>query len=220
MGKVVTIVSGLPRTGTSLMMKMLEAGGMEVVVDNIRKADEDNPGGYYEFEKVKEIKEDKSWLEQAGGKVFKMVSMLLYDLPADFTYKVVFMEREMGEMLASQRKMLERKGQDTGAENDAENKRLYEKHLTEIKDWLKGRANINVLYINYNETMADPHKSADAVNGFLGGGLDVGRMAGVLDKSLYRNKSAAVSGEAGGEELDKDSEDEMIKAKLSSLGYM
>ncbi|HLB25802.1 MAG TPA: adenylyl-sulfate kinase, partial [Nitrospirota bacterium] len=101
----VTIVSGLPRTGTSLMMKMLEAGGMPVVTDSIRGADVDNPNGYYEFEKVKEIKKDKAWLMDARGKAFKMVSMLLPDLPREFRYKVVFMEREMSEVLASQKKM-------------------------------------------------------------------------------------------------------------------
>ena len=92
------------------MMKMLEAGGMDVVVDHIRKADEDNPLGYYEFEKVKRIKEDASWLDDTRGKVFKMVSMLLYDLPADRQYRVIFMKRKMAEMLASQRRMLDRKG--------------------------------------------------------------------------------------------------------------
>ena len=110
----ITIVSGLPRSGTSMMMKMLEAGGLEAVTDEIRKADEDNPKGYYEFEKVKKIKEDSSWLEDVKGKVVKMVSMLLYDLPSDYSYKIIFMRREMNEILASQTKMLGRKGKSKG----------------------------------------------------------------------------------------------------------
>ena len=109
------IVSGLPRSGTSMMMQMLEAGGMEVLTDGIRQANEDNPRGYYEFERVKQIKEDPGWLEEAQGKVVKMVSMLLFDLPAGYRYRIVFMRREMREILTSQRVMLERLGQgDTG----------------------------------------------------------------------------------------------------------
>ena len=89
--QIIKIVSGLPRSGTSLMMQMLDSGGMEVVTDNIRTADVDNPKGYYEFERVKKIKEDSSWLKDTRGKVFKMVSMLLYDLPSDEEYKIIFM---------------------------------------------------------------------------------------------------------------------------------
>jgi hypothetical protein len=83
----VNIVSGLPRSGTSMMMKMLEAGGMEALTDNIRKADIDNPKGYYEFERVKQIKEDQAWLDDAKGRAVKMVSMLLLDLPEGYNYK-------------------------------------------------------------------------------------------------------------------------------------
>src|SRR5574340_974338 len=111
MNNTITIVSGPPRSGTSMMMKMLEAGGMEVIVDNVRQADDDNPHGYYELEKVKQIKEDTSWLESVQGKAVKMVSMLLYDLPADRTYNILFMKRDLAEILVSQRIMLERKGE-------------------------------------------------------------------------------------------------------------
>ncbi len=93
-----------------MMMRMLEAGGMEAVSDDIRKADIDNPNGYYEFERVKKIKEDSSWLPDTVGRVFKMVSMLLFELPASFQYKVVFMERDLDEMMASQDRMLARWG--------------------------------------------------------------------------------------------------------------
>src|SRR5262245_57703089 len=106
----ITIVSGLPRSGTSLMMRMLEAGGMPVLVDNIRAADEDNPAGYYEFEPVKQTSADNAWVKLAVGKAVKVVYRLLYDLPAGFRYRVLFMQRDMAEVLASQRKMLERAG--------------------------------------------------------------------------------------------------------------
>src|SRR6516162_8939972 len=110
MDSEITIVSGLPRSGTSLMMQMLDYGGMEVVTDNIRTADTDNPKGYYEYEIVKKIKQDISWLPATRGKAFKMVSQLLYDLPANETYRIIFMERDMDETLLSQEKMLQRLG--------------------------------------------------------------------------------------------------------------
>src|SRR5262245_7195282 len=110
MDSEIIIVSGLPRSGTSLMMQMLESGGVEIVTDNIRTADTDNPRGYYEFEKVKKIKQDASWLPQTRGKAFKMVSQLLYDLPASERYRIIFMERDLDEMLLSQDKMLKRLG--------------------------------------------------------------------------------------------------------------
>ena len=90
---VVTIVSGLPRSGTSMMMKMLEAGGIELLIDRVRVADADNPKGYYEFERVKQIETDQAWLPEAQGKAVKMISALLRHLPADCRYRIIFMER-------------------------------------------------------------------------------------------------------------------------------
>src|SRR5437764_1475845 len=104
MSSEIIVVSGLPRAGTSLMMQMLDNGGIEVLTDGVRAADTDNPRGYYELEKVKRLKQDASWLPQARGKVFKMVSQLLYDLPASEAYRVLFMERDFDEMLRSQEK--------------------------------------------------------------------------------------------------------------------
>lgn len=188
MDKVIAIVSGLPRSGTSMMMKMLEAGGLEVVVDNIRKADEDNPRGYFEFEKVKKIKEDASWLEDARGKVFKMVSMLLYDLPTDREYKIVFMKRKMDEILASQKRMLERQGLPVDAVSDEEMARLFSKHLGEIEKWLGQQKNIEVLYVSYNDFIEKPLESIKAVNRLFENKLNVERMAEVVDKTLYRQR--------------------------------
>ena len=186
MTEIITIVSGLPRSGTSMMMSMLEKGGMEVLTDNIRKADEDNPRGYFEFEKVKKIKEDSSWLEKTRGKVFKMVSMLLYELPSLYKYKIIFMKRNMDEMLASQRKMLEREGK--GGNGDDEIGELFAKHLKHITGWLELRPNISTLYINYRDIIDDPHMQAKILNQFVDNRLNVEKMIAVIDKSLYRNK--------------------------------
>ena len=174
-----------------MMMKMLEAGGMELLVDNIRKPDEDNPKGYYELEIVKKIREDASWLEGSHDKVFKMVCMLLYDLPADKKYRVIFMRREIDEMLASQRKMLERNGKSVENYDNGEMKRLYSKLLLDIEKWLSEQKNMEVLYVNYNDTISSPEETARRANRFLGNSLDVGEMLKVVDKSLYRQRKTA-----------------------------
>ena len=187
MDKTITVVSGLPRSGTSLMMQMLDNGGMEVVMDNIRVADHDNPKGYYEFEKVKKIKEDASWLKDTRGKAFKMVSMLLYDLPMEEKYKIIFMKRNMKEVLRSQRKMLERLKKESGPDDDAMGE-LLKVHLNKTYHWLKQQPKIDVLYISYNDLISDPLREIRIVNHFLDGNLDVEKMAGVIDKTLYRNR--------------------------------
>lgn len=187
MDKSITIVSGLPRSGTSLMMQMLDRGGMDAVTDHIRTADEDNPKGYYEFEKVKKIKEDTAWLKDTRGKVFKMVSMLLLDLPLNENYKIIFMQRKMEEVLASQKKMLERLNQDTGPDDD-EMSELLTVHLNKTYRWLEQHPNIEVLYVSYNDTVVDPLKRSETVKKFLDVNLNVEKMAGVIDKTLYRNR--------------------------------
>jgi hypothetical protein len=187
---VVTIVSGLPRSGTSMMMKALEAGGLEALVDHIRKADEDNPKGYYEFEPVKKTREDPSWLQQAGGRVVKMVYRLLYDLPAGYAYRVVFMLRDMQEVLASQKKMLQRSGRDTGAVSDEQMAALFTAELDKCRQWLSQQPNFSVLYVSYQDMLRDPKAEARRINEFLGGGLDESAIAAGVDPSLYRNRLA------------------------------
>lgn len=184
----IIIVSGLPRCGTSMMMQMLKEGGMSVVTDNIRKADRDNPRGYFEFEKVKKIKEDVSWLDDCRGKAFKMVSELLYHLPENRQYKIIFMTRDMKEMLASQRVMLERLGQGGNGVSDEDMSEIFRKHLIKIKDWLERQANMDVIHIGYNDIVKNPFEKAKAINLFLNGRLNSEKMAGVIDTSLYRQK--------------------------------
>jgi len=170
--KAITVVSGLPRSGTSLMMKMLESGGMEVLVDDVRQADEDNPKGYYEFERVKQIKEDQAWLEDARGKVVKMVSALLKHLPGSYTYKVIFMRRKMEEILASQKRMLIRREEPTDKASDEALAAWFRKHLKKVEAWLASQPNIDVIYISYNEILEGPVQQAKRVNQFLGNALE------------------------------------------------
>ena len=191
MHNIITIVSGLPRSGTSMMMRMLQAGGMEILTDNIRKADTDNPRGYFEFEKVKKIKVDDSWLEDAKGKAVKMVSRLLYDLPAGMDYNIIFLERSMQEVLASQRIMLKRQGQTDGGVEDEKMGQLFEKHLSEVKKWLQDQQNMDSLYISYNDVLANSRRHAARINRFLDNQLNIANMVTVVDQSLYRNRTKA-----------------------------
>jgi hypothetical protein len=186
----VTVVSGLPRSGTSMMMKVIEAGGIPVVTDAQRAADEDNPKGYFEFERVKQLdKGDAAWVADAQGKVVKVISALLEYLPAAYTYRVVFVRREMSEILASQKKMLERRGEPTDRVSDDELSRLFAKHLQKVETWLRGQPNFSLLYVDYNAMLADPSPFVRQVNQFLGGSLDEQKMAAMVDPSLYRNRA-------------------------------
>ncbi len=186
--QIVTIVSGLPRSGTSMMMKMLEAGGLTALIDNIRVADEDNPGGYYEFEAVKQTRQDASWLKDAKGKVVKMVYRLLYDLPKGYEYRVVFMRRNLDEVLASQKVMLNRHGKDDGAIKDEQMAKMFRSHLAEFMSWIPRQSNFQMLEVDYNQMLAEPANMVAKINEFLGGSLNADAMAGVVDPKLYRNR--------------------------------
>ena len=186
--KPITIVSGLPRSGTSLMMGMLKAGGMELLVDGIRTPDEDNPKGYYEFERVKQIEHDQDWLEDAGDKAVKMIAELLRHLPPSYTYKLVFMRRKMDEILASQRQMMIRRGEPTDRISDEEIAAMFRGHLERVEAWIAGQPNMDVLYVSYNDLLAEPAQHVREINEFLGGTLDEDRMTGAVDLSLYRQR--------------------------------
>ena len=192
--KFITIVSGLPRCGTSMMMQMLHAGGMPTVTDNIREADRDNPKGYYELELVKKIKEDSSWLEDCYGKAFKMVSLLLFNLPADKKYKVIFMKRNMKEMLASQRAMLKRLDKDTESEDSDSMQRNFKIHLSKVEKWIGSRENIDVIYMNYNDIVKNPQKNAKMLSRFFQNQLDEKKMAQIVERKLYRQRNRELRG--------------------------
>ena len=183
------VVSGLPRSGTSMMMKMLEAGGLSALTDNIRRADDDNLQGYYEFERVKAMKDgDTAWVGEAQGKVIKVISALLESLPAGYHYKVIFMEREMMEILASQRKMLERRGKPGNPAEDGKFADLYGKHLEKVKAWLARQENMKVLYVRYNEMLKESAALAGGVAEFLGIQMNVKAMSEVPQEQYYRQR--------------------------------
>ena len=185
--KEIIVVSGLPRSGTSMMMQMLFAGGMMVVTDSIRKPDQNNPRGYFEFEEVKNIENDKAWLDSCHGKAFKMISALLCYLPDNKRFKIIFMLRDISEVLSSQKLMLE----NLDAPDNAEDEKLeykFSNHLDDITQWLKTQKNMEVKYVNYNDIIQNSEKGAQEINAFLGGHLDPVRMAEVVDESLYHQK--------------------------------
>jgi len=195
LNNTVIVVSGLPRSGTSMMMKMLEAGGLPLLTDHLRTPDEDNPKGYYEFERVKQLpKGDTAWLPEAQGKAVKVISALLEHLPADYEYRVIFMRRDLNEVLASQRKMLIRRGENPDKVNEQELLRLFAKHVRQVLHWLEQQPHMKVLEIPYNALIQDPVPYVRQINAFLGGTLDEDAMIRVVDPSLYRNRIAVREG--------------------------
>lgn len=174
-----------------MMMSAIKAGGMPLVVDEIRQADDNNPKGYYEFERVKKLpKGDTGWLETAQGKAVKIISALLEYLPEEYNYRVIFMERDLGEILASQQRMMIRNGKDHNFSD--EDNQLYQSffdHLAVINRWLDGRKGIQTLYVSYNDILSDPIAQFQIVADFLDGKVDPAAMAKVVDPALYREKS-------------------------------
>lgn len=187
--EMIVVVSGLPRSGTSMMMKLVEAGGIPVLIDGIRTADDDNPKGYYEFERVKALdKGDTAWLPDAQGKVVKVISALLEFLPPAYEYKVIFMRRKYDEVLRSQRKMLQNRDEEDVV-NDEEMAQLFDKHLQQVEGWLAAQPNMDVLYVDYNAMLADPAPDIQRVDAFLPRQLDLDAMSTVVDPALYRNRA-------------------------------
>lgn len=197
-GAPIVIVSGLPRSGTSMMMRMLEAAPLPILTDAVRTADVDNPKGYYEYERVKDLEKetDKSYIRQARGKVLKVISWLLKDLPDDNYYRIVFMRRDLDEVLASQNKMLAHRGEDV-ASDDAMMAEAYRSHLATMKIMARKRPNWELLEIRYDEAVANPRAAAERLNQFLGGGLNTDAMAAAVEKELYRNRKGETVRSAG-----------------------
>jgi len=185
----IVVVSGLPRSGTSMMIKMLEAGGIVILTDHERKADEDNPKGYFEYERVKKLKDgDVDWLPQAKGKVVKIIAALVTHLPHSYEYDVIFMRRAIPEILASQRQMLIRRGEDPDKVEDEVLAVLFEKHLAQVIDWAKKQKNVRFIEVDYNDMLKDPDPLIRNINRFFGNRLDANQMASVIDPELYRQR--------------------------------
>jgi hypothetical protein len=184
----VTIVSGLPRSGTSMMMKMLQAGGLDLLVDGVRVSDQDNPEGYFEFEPVKKTAQDPSWVGLACGKAVKVTFNFLPLLPPDRSYAVVFMTRKMEEVLASQRAMLDRRGEQGGALSDRQMGQALARHVRQALQWARRQKNFRLLEVDYGRVLADPLGQARRVSRFLGCPLDAKAMAAAVNPALYRQR--------------------------------
>jgi hypothetical protein len=184
----IVVVSGLPRSGTSMMMRMICAGGIPALMDQARVPDPDNPHGYFEFEAVKRTREDPSWVSQAPGKVVKLVHLLLPDLPEGRRYRVVLMRRDLDEVLASQQTMLARQGR-TGARMPPDAlKRVFAAQLDAVTRWMDERPWFSRLEVRYDRVVADPAAEASRVAACLGVPQAAGAMAAAVDPSLYRNR--------------------------------
>jgi predicted ATPase len=186
----VIIVSGLPRSGTSMMMKILAEAGVPIVTDEQRAADMDNPNGYFELETVKQMSAGNvSWLVGAGGSAVKVISSLLEFLPVQYSYKIIFMDREIPEVLASQRKMLERRNE-TSNVDDAQIAEQFRRHLSFVRPWLARQPNMEVLYISYNSLMSNPEPYCRRVIDFIAcEPQHLERMLSVPNGELYRNRA-------------------------------
>jgi hypothetical protein len=185
----IVVVSGLPRSGTSMMMRILAEGGLPVVTDELRRADSDNPNGYFEFETVRQMAEGNvTWLENAPGKAVKIISALLEYLPPKYSYKIIFLERDLHEVLASQHKMLEHRNEKPTA-SDAEIEMQIQQHMSAMKPWLVRQPNMEVMFVNYNTLMKNPEPVCEQISEFIELPLNKNRMLAVPDQHLYRNRT-------------------------------
>jgi hypothetical protein len=186
---MITVVSGLPRSGTSLMMQMLAAGGMTVLSDGDRQADVDNPRGYLEWERIKTLPHDPGCIGEAEGKVVKVISRLLLSLPASHEYRIVFMQRPLPEVLASQDQMLRRRGTYKPDADQEAISAAFEKHLREVYAWLEAKPYLLTLHVPYRDVLSKPTDVSLQLARFLKLPLDLEAMARQVDESLYRNRS-------------------------------
>lgn len=189
-GRPIVVVSGLPRSGTSMMMRMLEAGGVMPVQDGVRAADDSNPKGYFEFEPVKGLDKDGdlSWLPAARGKAVKVISFLLTWLPETHNYAVIFMHRHADEIIASQQAMLTAREEAVAEGDAARSRELFRDHLAQVERFMASRACFRVLPVQYHEVMAAPEAAAAQVAAFLGQPLDTAAMARSVEGQLYRHR--------------------------------
>jgi hypothetical protein len=169
-----------------MMMRMLEAGGLPVLCDAHRTADDDNPRGYYELDAVKRTAIDSSWVEAAAGKVVKVISHVLPQLPADRPYRVLFLRRPLDQVVRSQRVMLQRRGEPVGDDDDAY--RLMAEHLVDIDAWLETAPHVRSLGVGYQRVLADPRGQAARIAAFFGVDLDIGAMASTIEPALHRQR--------------------------------
>jgi len=190
--EIITIVAGLPRSGTSMMMQMLVAGGISPLTDGNRVADASNPKGYYEYDKATQLGSDINWLSEGKGKVVKIVAQLLPLLPKEIDgnpahYRIVFMERNLDEVVASQRTMLDRDGRQGAKLERADLAKVFQGQLDKVHGMIEQRS-IPCIRINHADVIQDAGTVAGNLNGYFGGALDESAMTAVVDPSLYREK--------------------------------
>jgi hypothetical protein len=185
---MITIVSGLPRSGTSLMMQMLDAGGLPVLSDGERKPDTDNPKGYLEWERIKQLPKDPSLIAEAEGKVVKVISQLILSLPPGHEYRVIFMQRPLPEVLKSQDEMLRRRGNTDSIADHSPIEEAFQRHLIEVNKWLADKENVKVSRVHYHRVLREPKAVAEEIAAFLQVPLNVEAMVQQVDGSLYRNR--------------------------------
>jgi len=185
---MITIVSGLPRSGTSLMMQMLDAGGLPVLSDGKREADADNPKGYLEWERIKQLPKDPSLIAEAEGKAVKVISQLILSLPSSHEYRVVLMQRPLPEVLKSQDEMLRRRGTADLSADTSAIEEAFQRHLIEVNKWLAGNSNVRVSRVHYHRVLREPKAVAGEIAAFLRLPLDIEAMVRQVDGSLYRNR--------------------------------
>ena len=186
---MITVVSGIPRSGTSLMMQMIAAGGMPVLTDGLRSADENNPRGYKEWEAAKSLPQTPEIIAAAEGKVVKVISSLLFSLPKEHEYRVIFMRRPIEQIVASQNKMLERLGQKLPNAPQRVVTSAFNDHLKKVQKWLSEQPNIAVLYVDYAAVLANPHQEAEKIAQFVGYEFDLAAMIAEVEPSLHRERS-------------------------------
>ncbi len=166
---MITIVSGLPRSGTSLMMQMLAAGGMPILSDGERRADVDNPRGYLEWERIKQLPKDPACIAEAEGKAVKVISQLLLSLPPQHEYRVIFMQRPLPEVMASQDEMLRRRGNFNPGEDNSVVTRAFQDHLSDVYGWLNGKPHVKVNRVQYHAVLREPKQTAETCCEVFGG---------------------------------------------------
>ncbi len=171
------------------MMQMLAAGGVPVLSDGERQADNDNPRGYLEWERIKQLPRDPSCIAEAEGKAVKVISLLLLSLPEGHDYRVIFMQRPLAEVLASQETMMRNRGTAVAAANASIMSAAFEKNLRAVDAWLGSKNYVKALQVPYHEVVSDPRTIAQKIAAFLEMNLDIEAMTRQVDSALYRNRS-------------------------------
>ena len=180
------------------MMQMLAAGGIEPLCDDARRPDVHNPRGYFELEAIKRLASDATCLDSAAGRAVKVVSALLPELPRDRAFRVIFMHRDLEQVLASQARMLA--GTAEGERPDAELRGALARHVEKVVRFVDAAEHLDVLHVQHAEVLASPRAAAERVARFVGRPLRVEAMAAAVDPQLFRQRAPAREAAPGAEE--------------------